>query len=179
MNGEAHQQKGVPRASRPYMPGYGLLDAQSGAGLLPWSWAEERLVKARSYWVATVRPEGRPHVMPVWGIWLKGAFYFSSGVHSRKVRNLENNPHCTVCTDQPVEPVILEGTASRVSDWHLLQEVASLYNEKYQWNLEVTQGGVQDEGGNGGPVIAVVPRVVFGFYEELSGSATRWSFGTR
>jgi len=59
-----------PSASRPYMPGYGLLDAAQGAGLLPWSWAVERLQRSHDYWVATVRPDGRPHVMPVWGVWM-------------------------------------------------------------------------------------------------------------
>ena len=54
-----------PKASRPHMPGYGILDANSGKGLLPWSWATERLAKARNYWVATTRPDGNPHAMPV------------------------------------------------------------------------------------------------------------------
>ncbi len=52
------------------MPGYGLLDAAQGAGLLPWSWAVERLQRSHDYWVATVRPDGPPHVMPVWGVWM-------------------------------------------------------------------------------------------------------------
>jgi hypothetical protein len=157
------------------MPGYGLLDAQSGRGLLPWSWAEERLAGAQLL-DATIHPKGMPHVMPVWGIWLKGAFYFSSGIRSRKVRNLESNPHCTVCTDQPAEPVILEGMAARVSDAGWIEEVARIYNEKYHWELVATDAGVQDDQGNGGPIYAVTPNLVFGFYEDLSGSATRWSF---
>ena len=66
-----------PTASRPYMPGYGLLDATLGTGLLPWSWAVERLTRSHDYWVATVRPDGRPHVMPVWGIWMDDALWFS------------------------------------------------------------------------------------------------------
>jgi hypothetical protein len=62
----APRSKG-PKASRPYMPGYGILDAKSGSGLLPWSVAVERLTEARNYWIATTRPDGRPHAMPVWG----------------------------------------------------------------------------------------------------------------
>ena len=64
---------GDPKGSRPYMPGYGPLDAAQGTGLLPWSWAVERLERSHDYWVATIRPDGRPHVMPVWGIWLEDA----------------------------------------------------------------------------------------------------------
>src|SRR5213078_895996 len=73
-----------PRASRPHMHGYGILDADSGKGLLPWTWATERLAKARNYWVSTSRPDGNPHLMPVWGIWLDDAFCFSTGTKSRK-----------------------------------------------------------------------------------------------
>jgi hypothetical protein len=54
-----------PRASRPYMPDNGVVGPAEGRGLLPWSWAEERLIASHNYWVATVWPDGRPHVMPV------------------------------------------------------------------------------------------------------------------
>jgi Pyridoxamine 5'-phosphate oxidase len=46
--------------------------------LLPWSWAEQRLVAARHYWIATTRPDGRPHSRPVWGAWLPDGFWFST-----------------------------------------------------------------------------------------------------
>jgi hypothetical protein len=48
------------------MPGYGVAGPTGGRGLLPWSWAEGRLTKSHDYWVATVRQDGRPHLMPVW-----------------------------------------------------------------------------------------------------------------
>jgi len=38
-----------PQVSRPYMPGYGILDPDQGSGLLPWSWAAERMSSARNY----------------------------------------------------------------------------------------------------------------------------------
>lgn len=57
-----------PRASRPYMPGYGVLGAGEGRGLLPWSWAEERLGASHRYWVVSVGRDGQPHAMPVWGV---------------------------------------------------------------------------------------------------------------
>jgi hypothetical protein len=51
----------APKAERPYMPDYGVLDAQSGQGLLPWSWAAERLASARNYWIATARRTDSPY----------------------------------------------------------------------------------------------------------------------
>ena len=76
-------QRAEPKASRPDMAEYGLLDEHSGTGLLPWSWAAERLAQSRNYYVATARPDGRPHAMPVWGIWLDDVFYFSTATGSR------------------------------------------------------------------------------------------------
>src|SRR4030042_4304618 len=66
------------QASRPDMPEYGLLDAGQGRGLLPWEWAQERLEKSHNYWVATTRPDSRPHATAVWGIWWQNAFWFST-----------------------------------------------------------------------------------------------------
>jgi hypothetical protein len=58
---------------------------------MPWTWAEERLGESHNYWIATSRPDGRPHLMVIWGLWLDGVFYFSTGGQSRKARNLEHD----------------------------------------------------------------------------------------
>lgn len=158
-----------PKASRPYMPGYGIVDANSGTGLLPWSWATERLVKAHNYWIATTRPDARPHAVPVWGVWLDGAFHFSTGRHSRKARNLAGNPWCVVCPERADEAVIVEGVAEEVTDPALLGQFVDVYNTKYEWDLDLSLG----------PIYAVRPRVAFGFIEHadnFTGTATRWEF---
>ena len=163
----------TPKSSRPYMPDYGVLDTQRGQGLLPWSWAIERLSTATNYWIATTRQNGQPHIMPVWGIWLDGAFYFSTGRRSRKARNLAVNPRCVICPERAAEPVVLEGIAYRVTDPALLRQMADAYSGKYHWPIEPAEDGVRDAQGNIGPVFAVYPRVVFGFGEDLTGSASR------
>src|ERR1700675_123558 len=96
----------APRSSRPHMPGYGLPEANKG--LLPWSWAEQRLKKSHNYWITTTKPDGAPHTMVVWGLWLDGAFIFSTGRQSRKARNLAENKKCVVCTEHAHEAVIVE-----------------------------------------------------------------------
>ena len=58
-----------PKTTRPNIPGYGLPDSKKG--LLPWKWAEDRLKVSRQFWIATTRPDGRPHVMIVWALWKK------------------------------------------------------------------------------------------------------------
>ncbi len=57
----------MPTASRPYMPGYVVMPAAGVSGLLPYSWAEDKLRASHDYWVASIWPDGRPHVMPIWG----------------------------------------------------------------------------------------------------------------
>ena len=163
----------TPRASRPFMPGYGILDANSGRGLLPWDWAVERLVVSRNYWVATTWPDGRPHCVPVWGVWLGDEFYFSSGERSRKARNLAVNPRCVICPENGNEAISLEGVAETVSDPATILKFIEAYNPKYNWDL--TPETVRALG----LVFAVRPRKVIGIDaspEEFQGSATRWEF---
>jgi nitroimidazol reductase NimA-like FMN-containing flavoprotein (pyridoxamine 5'-phosphate oxidase superfamily) len=118
-----------PRRDRPYMPGYGMM-FQKDRGSLPWSWAVKRLSTAHNYWFATSRPDGKPHVMPVWGVWLDGMFFFSTGRRSSKSRNLTANPKCTVSPDGAGEAVILEGVAREVRETTRLRRFESAYKKK-------------------------------------------------
>jgi hypothetical protein len=152
------------------MPGYGILEAVAGTGLLPWNWAVERLSISHNYWLSTTRPDGRPHAMPVWGLWLNGSFYFSAGRLSRKTRNLAVNSNCAISTERAEEAVIVEGLAEEVVDHVSLRPFYDAYKVKYGWDME--QEPFVNE-----PVFAVRPLTVFAFTEkDLSGSATRWSF---
>jgi hypothetical protein len=163
----------APRASRPYMPGYGILEANEGRGLLPWEWAVERLTRSRNYWVATMCPDGRPHCMPVWGIWLDDAFYFSSGAKSRKARNLAASPNCVICPEDGIQAVSLEGVAEKITDPATIRRFVDSYNSKYDWDLKPE--AVLDMG----PIFAVRPRKVIAVDAtpgEFQGSATRWLF---
>jgi general stress protein 26 len=155
-----------PKASRPYMPGYGIVDAQSGKGLLPWSWAVERLSEGHNYWVATTRPDGRSHAMPVWGIWLDNRFYFSTGAQSRKAKNIAENPQCVVGTERGTDAVVVEGEAELVIEEGARKRFAEIYSKKYNWDMT----------GFDEPIYAVRPSVVFGLTLGLAETATRWVF---
>jgi pyridoxine/pyridoxamine 5'-phosphate oxidase len=147
------------------MPGYGIPEDRKG--LLPWRWARERLEKSHNYWISTVRPEGAPHTMVVWGLWWGGAFYFSTGRKSRKARNLAVNPRC-VCTERADEAVIVEGSSVAVEDPSRLRSFFRRFEKKYDWDMSE----MQDQ-----PVFKVLPRVAFGFFEEkYADTATRWIF---
>jgi hypothetical protein len=150
--------------------GYGLLAPEAGSGLMPWSRVEEQLVAARNYWVATTYPDGRPHVMPVWGVWFEGAFYFGTDPHSRKGRNLAANPAIMIHLESGDDVVILEGMAEEIRDLTQLEPVFAAYEAKYHINLA-------GEAGGGGPMYALRPQKAFAWLEtDFPGGATRWQF---
>ena len=159
-----------PTASRPDMPGYGILDERGGTGLLPWSWASERLATSHDYWLATVRPDGRPHVTPVWGVWDGEAVWFSSSGGSRKARNLAANPHATITTDDALEPVVVEGEVRRVTALEPITAFTDRMNRKYESDY-----GVDFFTANA--CFRLRPLRVFGLTEaDFAGSPTRWVF---
>ena len=141
-----------PRRRRPPFKGYGVPDTEEG--MLPWSWAAERLEQARNYWVSTTRPDGRPHAMPVWGIWLEDAFFFGSGRESAKSRNLAANPAIVVHLESGDETVILE-------------RVDEVYGPKYDFT--------PDSSGESDPWFVVRPKRVYAWTERgYPGSATQF-----
>src|SRR4029079_16763461 len=156
-----------PRRRRPPFRGYGVPDTEEG--MLAWSWATERLESARHYWVATTRPDGRPHSMPVWGIWLDGAFFFGSGRNSAKSRNLAANPAIVVHLESGDETVILEGLAEPVLDG----EVERGGDEAYGANHALPP----HPSGRAAPWFAVRPRRAYVWTESgYPGIATQFDF---
>jgi hypothetical protein len=147
------------------MPGYGILPAAKGRGLLPWSEVEGQMTRARNYWVVTVTPQGDPHAAPVWGLWHTGRFYFSTGAKSRKGRNLSRKNSVVVHLESGDEAVVIEGTAHPLTDKGVTGELNRMYHAKYGMAME------------GGPIFAVVPQKAFAWSEsDFPGSATRWVF---
>ena len=151
------------------MPGYGITPSGDAEGVLPWSWAVERLTQAHNYWVATTNSDGSPQMTAVWGVWLDGAFLFSCAGTSRKALNLAENPTCAISTERADEAVIVEGIAELVADQALLEQFKAAYDPEYDWEIEIDQGGS----------FVVRPTVAFAFIEhadKFESTATRWKF---
>ena len=161
-------------ASRPHMPGYGLKGPDQGTGLLPWSWASERLERSHDYGVATGGPTG-PHLMPVWGVWFDDALWFSSSRASKKARNLTSNPRCSISTDDAQEPVIIEGDGELVTDDDALLAFVEAVNRKYR-----TSYPAEFFINRANACFRVRPRWAFALTEsDFTGSPTRWIFPDR
>lgn len=155
------------------MPGYGTLPADQGSGLLPWSWALERLTRSHDYWLSTVSAGGAPHLMPVWALWHDGMLWFSSSNASRKARNLTANPRCSLATDNPLEPVVVHGTARRITDPGALAAMLDAENAKYR-----TSYGTDMVDPASNSVFALAPQWAFALDSaDFTGSPTRYTFG--
>src|SRR6266567_4850289 len=158
-----------PSASRPHMPGYGL--PEGNKGLLPWSWAEQRLKKSHNYWITTVKPDGSPHTMVVWGLWQDGRLLFSTGSKSRKARNLARNPNCVVCTELAHEAVIVEGTGE-IADVDARRKFLAKYSPKYNFDMSSMKDDILSMKE---PVFAVRTKLVFALWEKhFQTKSTRW-----
>ena len=100
-----------PRVDRPEMPeGYGV--PETSDGVLSWSRVVERLEASKQYWMATTRPDGRPHVVPRWGAWLDGRLYYDGSPDTVHVRNLVANPSCVLHLEAGCQATSLNTRAS-------------------------------------------------------------------
>ncbi len=152
------------------MPDYGIKGPDEGTGLLPWSWAVERLTASHDYWIATTWPDGRPHVTPVWGAWVDGAVWFSCGPNSRKARNLDRDPRCSITTDKPSEPVVLDAVVERIPGRETAQRFAEISTAKYEVEYSVDFFASN-------ALFAAHPMSAFGLEEaDFNGSPTKWVF---
>ncbi len=136
-----------------------------------WSDIDQRLADAQLYWLVTVRSDGRPHAVPLCGVWRDGAFFFCTGDAEQKMRNLEHDPQVVV-TAGPLgadgwgkgKDIAVEGVASRVEDESLLEELTEAWRSKYDgdWVFEVREHRFfevtdQGDGSNDGAVVFRVP----------------------
>jgi hypothetical protein len=158
-------------AGRPHMPeGYLSEDAE----LLPWEHARQRLEEAIVYWVGTTRPNGRPHVTPIWGVWVDETLYFDGSPETRRGRNLAANPAVAIHVsrgDDGKDIVILEGEAHQIfgPGRELAEKLVAAYSAKYASESYAPALDTWDQGG----LYRVTPRLVLA-WTTFHRNATRW-----
>jgi hypothetical protein len=155
--------------TRPKLPEeYGV--PASEEGLLAWDWVVERLEKARNYWVSTTRPDGRPHVAPVWAIWLDGTLYFDGHPQTLWARNIAQNPNVVIHLESGDEVVILEGVVEDIAhlDRAIAEQITTVSNAKYNYSTPA------DELVNRG-LFALRPQAALA-WGEFPRTMTRWRF---
>ena len=155
-----------------------------GSEPIPWSRALKQLegvASPKSYWLATVRPDGRPHVAGVGVLWVDGKFYFVSGARTRKSRNIAANANCVISVSLGDLDLAVEGTAIRVTDMPTLTRIAARYAAQ-GWPASATDDAITAEysAPSAGPapwdLYVVTPSTAFGVATAEPHGATRWRF---
>jgi nitroimidazol reductase NimA-like FMN-containing flavoprotein (pyridoxamine 5'-phosphate oxidase superfamily) len=142
--------------------------SEDGVAAPPWSHARKRLEDAELFWVATVRPDGRPHITPLLALWLDDALYFCTGPEEQKAKNIAGNSHCILMTGcnalHEGMDLVVEGDAVKVSDDADLQRIADAYVSKYgsEWRFEVRDGAFHHDAGEAW-VFEVAPVTAYAF----------------
>lgn len=90
--------------------GYGIPDTTES--LLDWEVVEGKLVESLHYWIATSRPDGRPHAVPRWGVWMDGHLWYDGAPTTIHARNLIQNPECVLHVGDGRTAVIVEGRST-------------------------------------------------------------------
>jgi hypothetical protein len=152
---------------------------------LPWSRAEKQLAAPSdtnmTYFLATVRPDGRPHVAGVGALWVDGKFYVVSGAATRKSRNLAERADCVISVKLPDLDLVVEGSAAKVTDDATLQRIAKLYDAQ-GWPATVKDGAfvAPYSAPSAGPppwdLYEFTPTTAFGVATAEPYGATRWQF---
>jgi pyridoxamine 5'-phosphate oxidase-like protein len=155
-----------------------------GLEAIPWSRALEALEaaepEARAF-IATTRPDGRPHVAGVGAIWDEGRVYFVSGAGTRKSRNVARDAHCSIAFALTGIDLVVDGVAELVTDDVTLERLAKRYAEG-GWPARVEDGAFTYDysAPSAGPppwhLYAVTPTTVYGVLAAEPGGATRWRF---
>jgi len=146
-----------------------LYGAPSEHPPLDWSWVEEQLERAGTYWVLATGP-GHPHPRPVWAVWQDATLHLSIGSPVIR-RQLAADPTVTVHLDSGIDTVIVEGYARGETDD---AAVVAAFDRKYDYDYDVARFG---------PLIIVEPARITAW--QLAGphgkdgfqAAGGWSFG--
>src|SRR5689334_8486388 len=132
-----------PKAGRPIMPKlYGMQKAKHGT--MKWSNVEKQLAASHNYWICTVRSDGRPHAMPVWGFYADGCVYFGTGRTTIKAKNIARNPNIVVHLESGNDAVILECKVEEqpLADSAFRKRMDELSVRKYKMPLMVVPESV-------------------------------------
>ena len=156
-----------------------------GAKPIPWSRALKQLGSstAGTYWLATTKPDGPPHVAGTGALWIDGKIYFVSGARTQKSRNLAANPSCVFSVSRTGIDLVLEGRAIRVIDRPTLLRLARRYAAQ-GWPVSVSGDAFTAaySAPSAGPppwnLYVVKPITAFGVASAEPSGATRWRFGS-
>jgi hypothetical protein len=136
----------TPKVSRPKFPkGY----VEHPVSYVDWSWVAAQLTDSKNYWLCSVRPNRRPHVVPRWAVYVDGKIYYDGSPETRHAQNIALNPHVTVNLESGDHVIILEGTSAPAGkpSAELDSKLVDAYRKKYAQVGYSPESGQWDNGG--------------------------------
>ena len=94
---------------------------------------EQRLQTERNIWLATTRPNGNPHLVPIWFVWQAHKIYICTGSNSVKARNLAANPNVELSLEDATIPIVIEGQARSIEP--VGRSVVEAFQRKFDWDI--------------------------------------------
>ena len=140
---------------------------ETSENLVSWDFVTEQMVQSRHYWISTVFPNSRPHVVPVWGIWYENRFHFEGSLQTAWGQNILKNSRIAVHLPSADKVVILEGTARIIEDNEIDSNTWDILDTTFQKKYQVDKGS---------PYIYVQPKRVLAWDGETLTTMTRWVF---
>src|SRR5215207_9039705 len=93
--------------------------------------SDPRLQTERNVWLATTRLNRKPHLIPIWFVWVEEKFYLcTSDEQSVKVRNLRANPRASVALEDGDKPLIAECSA-QITEKPFPAAVVDAFRQKF------------------------------------------------
>jgi hypothetical protein len=154
--------------------GYGVPETDDG--VLEWSEVRDRLTTSVHYWMATTRPDGRPHVVPRWGVWVDGRFWYDGAVDTVHVQNLNAEPACVLHLEDGQQAVIVEGRSEAADPpgLELGGRLAESFVAKYA-ELGYSPEPNSWQGADAGGLRVLTPRKVMAWF-DFPTDVTRFRF---
>ncbi|HEX9066113.1 MAG TPA: pyridoxamine 5'-phosphate oxidase family protein [Streptosporangiaceae bacterium] len=166
-----------------------------GTPALDWDRVDERLSRGltqapgsggpdrHTSWLATINPDGTPHVTGVGALWADGCFWFETGRQTRKGRNVARDPRCSISVATREFDLIVEGTAELVTEPGVIAGMAARWAAG-GWPCRVDETGLALTADYSAPsagappwhVYRITPRTATAVGTLEPGGATRWRF---
>ena len=134
------------KTTRPqFPPGY----VDNPTSEVSWEYVAAQLREAKNYWLCSTRPNGRPHCVPRWAVYIDGLVYYDGSPETRHARNIALNPQVSLHLESGSHAIILEGTSRPAGkpSVELAENLSAAYKVKYAADGYAPEPSQWDEGG--------------------------------
>jgi hypothetical protein len=156
----------IPKAT-PARKVRGYKMPETAENLVSWDFVSDQMLYSRHYWISTVYPDHRPHVVPVWGIWFENRLHFEGSLETAWGINILKNPQIAMHLLDAEKVIIIEGIAHIIRDDEIDDDTWNVLDSKFQNKYRVERGS---------PYIYVKPKRILARNGEDLTTMTRWVF---